>query len=47
MNMMLSLNNRLATVRNTKWTSEDPQENTFFYNYGTMLDFFDYSGARV
>ncbi len=47
MNMMLSLNNRLATGRNTKWTSEDPQENTFFYNYGTMLDFFDYSGARV
>ena len=45
--MMLSLNNRLSTGRNTKWTSEDLQENTFFYNYGAMLDFFDYSGARV
>jgi hypothetical protein len=47
MNKILSLNNRLTSGRNTKWTSENPQENTFFNNYGTMLDFFDYSGARV
>lgn len=34
-------------LRKTKWTTTDPVANKVYFNYGTMLDFFDYSGVRV
>lgn len=35
------------TLKDTKWTKIDPEENRIFANFGTMVDFFDYSGVRV
>ena len=32
---------------NTYWTAKDDDTNKMLKNYGTMLDFFDYSGVRV
>lgn len=34
-------------VTDTKWTTSDPNVNRYYVNYGTMLDFFDYSGVRL
>ena len=34
-------------VKDTKWTSRNEEKNKVFFNYGTMLDFFDYSGVVV
>ena len=31
----------------TQWTARDESTNKMLRNYGTMLDFFDYSGVRV
>lgn len=38
---------RKQVVADTKWTKADPEENKVFLNFGTMIDFFDYSGVRV
>jgi len=37
----------MAALGDTQWTSSDPGTNRMLRNYGTMLDFFDYSGVSV
>ena len=37
----------VKVYKKTKWTSPEPFVNKIYMNYGTMLDFFDYSGVRV
>lgn len=34
-------------VVDSKWTTSDSHVNRYYVNYGTMLDFFDYSGVRL
>lgn len=34
-------------IMDTKWTSRNEDKNRIYFNYGTMLDFFDYSGVVV
>ena len=34
-------------AQDTKWSSSDPGTNKALRNFGTMLDFFDYSGVVV
>jgi hypothetical protein len=34
-------------IKETKWTSRNEDKNRIFFNYGTMLDFFDYSGVVI
>jgi len=36
-----------APRQDTEWTARDPGRNNMLRNYGTMLDFFDYSGVDV
>jgi hypothetical protein len=31
----------------SKWTHSNPEINKIYKNYGTMIDFFDYSGVRI
>ena len=34
-------------IKESKWTSRNEDKNRVYFNYGTMLDFFDYSGVVV
>ena len=34
-------------IQDTKWTARNEDKNRIFFNYGTMLDFFDYSGVVI
>ena len=37
----------LKEITESKWTSRNEDKNRVYFNYGTMLDFFDYSGVTV
>jgi hypothetical protein len=34
-------------IKNSKWTSINEDKNRIYFNFGTMLDFFDYSGVAI
>lgn len=37
----------IKEIKESKWTSRNEDKNRIYFNYGTMLDFFDYSGVAI